>query len=228
MAANGRIKDSGGGQTTLAYTIDGISPTYNGRKFGYYSAGGSSSGSHFVPVGLYQLAEVTEGVHTVQLEGEGSSLDLNFVTSQVATVPVDNVHCVITSTADQESIETPKLSTASLLKADVVVTTESVLVISTLFSVHGMCAQSEGYYQIMVNGNMTFENARSSHSHLGVWHERRAGDSAAMSSSPASLLVFARVGSGAHRIDLVVVNKGPCACMTTGAVLQVGAVPDMY
>ena len=89
MAANGRIKGKGSGNTTLTYTVDGESPTdCQGKNYGSYFVTSASTGSDFIPMGLYQLAEVSKGKHTVQLEGFGSSFDLNYVTSQITTIPV--------------------------------------------------------------------------------------------------------------------------------------------
>ena len=89
MAANGRIKGKGSGNTTLTYTVDGESPTdCQGKNYGSYFATSESTGTDFIPMGLYQLAEVSKGTHTVQLEGFGSSFDLNYVTSQITAIPV--------------------------------------------------------------------------------------------------------------------------------------------
>ena len=46
--------------------------------------------------------------------------------------------------------------------------------------------------------------------------------------TPGSLLAFARVKKGNHRVELVNDNEGPCGYKTKGAVLQVAVVPDTY
>ena len=125
MGANGRIKGKGSGNTTLTYTVDGESPTdCQGKNFGSYFVTTSSTGSDFISMGLYQLAEVSKGTHTVQLEGFGSSFDLNYVTSQITTIPVTAIQYKRVS-AEWE-IETKGAISKSLLTANVVANADMV------------------------------------------------------------------------------------------------------
>ena len=227
MAANGRIKGKGSGNTTLTYTVDGESPTdCQGKNYGSYFATSSSTGSDFIPMGLYQIAEVSKGTHTVQLEGFGSSFDLNYVTSQITTIPVTAIQYKRVS-AEWE-IETKGVFTKSLLTANVVANTDSLLVITSTFRAYGSC-ERVGYYQFNVDDRRLYGTSYHSTSlQFGAWYERPGSSLFRREPTPGSLLAFDRVKKGNHRVELVNYSEGSCGYKTKGAVLQVAVVPDTY
>ena len=165
MAANGRIRGQESGSTSLSYTVDGVFPV-DGRskKFGQFFVMHSSTESNFIPMGLYQLAEVTRGTHTVQLEGSGSPFDLNHVTSQITTVPISDIQ-LRTVTSDWE-IHTPRTSTKPIITAEVFAKSDSILVISTTFAAFGACTRV-GYHQFNLDGKRLF--ASKHHSQITSW-----------------------------------------------------------
>ena len=226
MAANGRITGRGLDHASLTYTIDGVSPVDGRSKnFGHYFVSSASTGNYFIPMGLYQLAEVSRGTHTVQLEGSGSPFDLNYVTSQITTIPISDVQ-LRTVTADWE-IETPKQSPKSLIAAEFTTKSDSVLVLSSTFRVHGSC-QRAVYHQFNVDGERLYASIHhTAHHQLNTWFDA-PGETFFRVPVPGSLFAFAQVGKGRHRVELMTYNQGPCPITTIGAALQVGVVPDEY
>ena len=228
MAANGRINNSAEGSTSLTYTVNGFSPTENnGAKFGQFYAENDPKNVGVFPVGLYQLAEVCRGKHTVEFKGYGSPYDLSYVTSQVTVIPDNDVQYKKV-TADWE-METPATTTKVLLTAKVATATESVLALSTSFTSYKRCSDklSRGFYQIKVDGVTPYASA-DDNDRLGSWSHTLVANSAVTAPFHGGFLVFARVSPGLHTIELFNVNDAPCRLNTTGAVLQVGIVPQVY
>ena len=226
MAANGRITGKELDYTCLTYTVDGVSPVGGrGKNFGQYFVTGSSTGSVFIPMGLYQLAEVSRGTHTVQLEGSGSSFDLNYVTSQITTIPISDVQ-LRTVTADWE-IETPKGAIKSLIAAEFTTKSDSVLVVSSTFRVAGACGR-EVYLQFNVDREPLYASIHHTENHQwGTWHDA-PGATFLRLPAPGSLFAFAQVSKGRHCVELMAFNQGPCPVTTIGAALQVGMIPEEY
>ena len=229
MAANGRIRGQGSGSTSFSYTVDDVSPVDGRSKnFGHYFVTSSSTGSSFIPMGLYQLAEVSRGTHTVQLEGSGSSFDLNYVTSQITTIPISDVR-LTTVTADWEIHTAGKFVAKPLITAEVFAKSDSILVVSSTFRVHSSCTHL-AYHQFNVDGKRLYASTHHSANHqLGTWYEHLTPSLISRVPTPGSMLAFARVGKGKHSVQLVSFNYGgSCSYKTTGAVLQVGVVPEEY
>ena len=227
MAANGRITGRGLENTSLTYTVNGVSPAYGrGKSFGHYFVSHSSTESNFIPMGLYQLAEVSRGTHTVQLEGSGSPFDLNYVTSQITTIPISDVQ-LRTVTADWE-VETPKRSKKSLIAAEFVTRSGSVLIITATFSAYSTCIR-QGTYQFDVDGKRLYETVHHTENHqLGVWGEASGSSLSSRVPTPGSSIAFVEVEKGQHLVELVNFNEGVCSFLTQGAVLQVGVVLNEY
>ena len=228
MAANGRIRGKGAGNASVTFTVDGASPTHHhGKHFGVYTVSNTATGGNFLPMGLYQLAKVSGGKHKVQLEGSGSAFDLNYVTSQVTIIPLNQIQYQ-RITADWEMTVNGRVTTP-LIAAQVVATADSVLVISTSFGANGLCANTIAYYQFNVDGKRLFPSVSHSQNHqLGAWHMVNRPSSSFSSPYPGSMLAFTRVSKGSYRVELVVFNEGSCQYKITGAVLQVGVVPEVY
>ena len=227
MAANGRIRGRGSGNTSLSYTVDGVSPVDGRSKnFGHYFVASSTTGSNFIPMGLYQLAEVSRGTHTVQLEGSGSPFDLNYVTSQITTIPISDVQ-LRTVTADWE-IDTTTSVPKPLITAEVFAKSDSILVVSSTFRLHSSC-RHQAFLQFNVDGKHLYASTSHPGLQLGTWYEHQSASLTSGSPIPGSLLTFARVGKGKHSVQLVSFNYGGwCPYKITGAALQVGAVPEYF
>ena len=232
LAANGRIDiDIGIGrreQTTLIYTVNGI---YDNSTDGRYHAtrvDGTKERFNYrsVHFGFYQLRMVTKGSHTVRLEGSGAGFELDYVTSQVMVIPVNNVQ--LNSTAEVRTLTTPQSSTATLLAVNVVAVSDSVLVIAASFSSWG-CSRGSSSYQFNLNGDRLFPSLYSPEHQLGAWREIHypAGTSWKVE-SPGSMLAFAQVPKGTHFVELVNVIDGPCSHRSITPALQVGVVPELY
>ena len=228
MAANGRIRGRKSGKTSLSYTVNGISPVDGRSKnFGHYYVTSASTGSNFLPMGLYQLAEVSRGTHTVQLEGSGSPFDLNYVTSQITTIPISDVQ-LRTVTADWE-IDTATAVIKPLITAEVFAKSDSILVVSSTFRLHSSC-RHKAYHQFNVDGKRLYASTHHSANHqLGTWYEHPTPSLMSRGPTPGSLLAFARVEKGKHRVELVSFDYGgSCPYTTIGTVLQVGIVPELF
>ena len=227
MAANGRINTSGEGSSALTYTVNGFS-TSNGAKFEHVYVVNDPNNVGVFPVGLYQLAEVGKGKHTVELKGYGSPFDLSYVTSQITVIPVNDVQYV--KVAADWGMETPSRTTKVLLTANVSTAAESVLVLSTSFTSNNLCQNtpSSGYYQIKVDGATPYASADYSKGQMGGWSQTLGAKSVITAPSYGGFLVFVQVSPGEHTVELFNVNYAACRHRTTGAVLQVGIVPQVY
>ena len=248
MAANGRINGmSDSGNTSLTYTIEGFSPTRTSdMDFGYYYVRSDSIPLHrSMPMNLYQLAVVERGKHIVQLEGQGSPFEMSYVTSQVTAIPVNQVQYK-SAVSEWEVVTDPATSLSSTLadstytsntitSVEVQTTSRSILVLTTTFHVTS-CANSGGSHLFMINGQRAFPIVLPDGSLLqtlekteqGVWYNKPSPNIPAYAPAPGSMLHMARVEPGSHMVELVSVNYGPCQMKTTGAILQVGIVPEEY
>ena len=246
MAANGRIKAphrSHSGSMRMMYKVSGgyvsVSP-FTWKSYGSVYMSYLSPANGFIPMSLYQIAEVSRGSHFVELEGQDGPFQLDYVTSQVAVIPVDSVcYDVI---AAPWLIRTPNGTSKVLVSTTVTVASDSILVMTATFAAYPRCSitysrgrrhvygSSELSYQIKVDSESAFAAGDLSNDKLGVWYEHHALESQSemYSPTPGSMLTFARVTPGTHQVDLVLVNSEPCEHETRAAVLEIGTVPEMY
>ena len=232
MSANGQVK--GGGVEYLTYTVDDVAPTSDGdpqgRRFGQYWVTSASTAGGFSPLGLYQLAEVGHGEHTVRLDGDRTLVGLDYVTSQVTTIPIENTQ--YTTVMGEWELHTNRLTTTVLLTANVDVPSNSTLVITATFTSYVPCDKTVVMYHFNVDGNRLLPSDQADDPYQlqlrgGAWYA--GGGSMQYTRMPGSLLLFAHVTEGEHNVELVnFVEHETCGAKTEGAVLQVGVVPETY
>ena len=201
---------------------------------------GASTKDNFSPMGLYQLAEVGRGMHSIVFGGYGSAFDLRYMTSQVTTIPVDNVQ--YTKVTGHWEMLTPTNSSgavAELLTAAFVNTSDSILVIAATLTHNQLCPSNVKQYQFLVDDKPLFPSPAdpdldSENWQFGDWYSQTHIPGNPV---PASMLVFARVTAGEHSVTLQLSSEAVsessegdscCDLKTTGAVLQVGVVPEVY
>ena len=239
VAANGQITaaESGGilyFETLLQYSVNLIhSSRFVGLKlWSTYFVNGGSTGTKLIPMNLYQLFEVGTGEHKVRLQGYGEIFELHYATSQVAVIPLSGLmHPVVTTaTAEWETELSSSNTTTTLVSAEVFAESDTnVLLMALTFGVKGQCS---AFIQFTIDGKRIYPSAHSSEHQLGAWYESRSSDSPQpplQSPTPGSMLSFANVTYGNHRVELVAFNQ-ELACSPTirGATLQVGVVPGAY
>ena len=222
MAANGRIKGSSGA-TSLTYSVDGHLPTnQHGQDYGFYHLRKGAGNRHsYVHMGLYQLAEVSGGSHKIQLQGKGSNFDLQYATSQVAVIPVDNIQ-LKTKTADW-TMMLSKDSKKTLLEALVVAPTDSLVVMTSNFEVGSKCSSYHLYMYYKINNKFDFSASRHgqfSYNYHVHWTSKVP--------FPGSYMRIAKVKKGIHRIALAAMFPTPCTLLVRRAALQVGIIPQSF